>query len=64
MLPKTPVSESWVPSCQEKIENYYRGLGVDFKDQPINWDQFTDFQGRVYRQLIKVPAGKWLSMEN
>ena len=54
-------SESWVPSCQEKIENYYRGLEIDFEDQPVNWDQFTDFQGRVYQQLIKVPAGKWLS---
>jgi len=45
--------------CSEQLENYFSGKSFDF-DVPIN-PQGTEFQQKVWKELLKIPYGETIT---
>jgi O-6-methylguanine DNA methyltransferase len=56
---------SKLKSAQKKLKDYLVGRKVNFNDK-LDWEGFTPFQKKVWKQMLKIPYGqtksyKWLA---
>lgn len=62
---KLVLDESKLKNIRQKLKNYLAGRKVRF-NQEFDWEGFTPFQKKVWKQMLKIPYGetrsyKWLA---
>ena len=52
---------NWYPELRERLQNYFQGVVVDFRDVKLNLPRLTRFQSRVIGALQQVGYGKLIT---
>ncbi|QDU08287.1 methylated-DNA--[protein]-cysteine S-methyltransferase [Gimesia aquarii] len=52
---------NWFPDLSERLQDYYQGAVVEFRDVKVSLPHMTKFQARVIRELKKIGYGKQIT---
>ncbi len=52
---------NWFPELRERLQAYFQGAVIDFRDVKLNLPRLTTFQARVIRELRKTGYGKQIT---
>ena len=55
------IEANWYPELQERLQDYFQGAQVEFRDVKLNLTQMTSFQSRVIHALQQIRYGEQIS---
>lgn len=58
---KKAIESNWYPELQERLQDYFQGAQVEFRDVKLKLTQMTPFQSRVIHALQQIRYGEQIS---
>ncbi|MFK7778125.1 MAG: methylated-DNA--[protein]-cysteine S-methyltransferase [Gimesia sp.] len=52
---------NWFPELRERLQDYFQGAQIEFKDIKVQLPPLTTFQSRVIREVKKIRYGKLIT---